>query len=394
MERTRAAPLASPMGRARSLIGVLVSVGVVGLGWGTLMPLIPVLLQREGVSEGWIGVNSAMPTLAVLTVGAAMGALLGRLGLARALFGSLGLIVVAILALHLFRDFWSSVLLRYVIGLGAGLHWILSETWVNSIAPPHRRGLVVGLYSTIYMSGFTIGPAALSQLDLDGPWSFLLIAGTTAVAGIALWLVRRDLPHVDPERATPSWEVLATGKPVFLAALGSGLIDSAAWSLVPVYALEMHTPAEVTLLLVSVFNAGTVATQIALGWLADRIGAAAVILACALAVAGCAMTLPYVFHVTWLAAVTLLLLGSAAGGLYAISLVALGVRFAGPTIAGANALFITLYSTGSLLGPPLAGFLMQTTSPEALPAFIVAVAVVLALALALSSAAPAIDRPR
>nr|HRC88355.1 MFS transporter [Thermoanaerobaculia bacterium] len=228
MERTRAAPLASPMGRARSLIGVLVSVGVVGLGWGTLMPLIPVLLQREGVSEGWIGVNSAMPTLAVLTVGAAMGALLGRLGLARALFGSLGLIVVAILALHLFRDFWSSVLLRYVIGLGAGLHWILSETWVNSIAPPHRRGLVVGLYSTIYMSGFTIGPAALSQLDLDGPWSFLLIAGTTAVAGIALWLVRRDLPHVDPERATPSWEVLATGKPVFLAALGSGLIDSAA----------------------------------------------------------------------------------------------------------------------------------------------------------------------
>lgn len=55
--------------RWRSLTAVIASSAVGGLTFGMTLPLLALLLDRDGVDSTWIGVNAAAASLAVVVVG-------------------------------------------------------------------------------------------------------------------------------------------------------------------------------------------------------------------------------------------------------------------------------------------------------------------------------------
>ncbi len=360
----------SSNGNGLALLAVFTSVAAAGMVWGTMIPLLTVLMERDGVPAVLIGLNSAMPVLAVIVTSRLMPWIGRRVGLAPAMFGGLLVIAAGTLALPYFRSYGAWLVLRFVIGLAAAVHWILSEAWINTLAPRDRRGLYVGLYGTIILGGFALGPLILTLIEIDGVLPFALIAGAVLVAGVPLFLLRRRLPPLDdgPHQASLSLFLMAPA--VFFAALIAGITEGALWTLLTVYGIDKGLGETGALHLLAALNVGTVVLQLPIGWLADRIGATVVLTICSAAglagslvlpqlVTGWAVPLLWAFAFVW---------GAFLASLYTVALIELGRRFEGVALANANGLFVSGYCAGGLFGPLAIGLAMDQAGADALPA--------------------------
>lgn len=362
-------------GDGNALFAVFTSVAATGIVWGTMIPLLTVLMERDGVPASLIGLNSAMPVLAVLVTSRLMPWIGRSLGLAPALFGGLFVIAAGILAMNFFRDYGAWLVLRFAVGLAAAIHWILSEAWINALSPPDRRGLYVGIYGTLILSGFALGPIILSLIPIDGILPFALVAVCVLLSAIPLYLLRNQLPRFDDRPQHASLAPLLLAPTVFIASVTSGLADGALWTLLTVYGIDKGIGEAGALHLLAALNIGTVLLQIPIGWLADRIGAPKVLVICGavgligapllpLFITGQPVLLLWAIVFVW---------GAFLASLYTVGLIELGRRFQGAALADANALFVSGYCIGGLLGPLGAGLAMDATGPDALPASIMVV---------------------
>lgn len=349
-------------------IALLASITAVGFSIGGVMPLASILLERRGVSTSLIGLNAALPVLAVILVSIVLGPLSRRIGITTVLLG--GLCVSA--GSTLLMPFWTALpawmLLRFLTGLGAGAHWILSETWLNAVAPDGKRGLYSGMYSALFATGFVVAPIVLSFLDLASPAPFYILVALMLLGALPLWLARGLLPDVTAHGEAPPWGMVLSAPLIFAAALAAGFNDSGLMSLLGIYTLRTGFGEGETFLLLSFFSAGSVVLQIPLGLIADRGGHTRLLLVSAAAGALGALLLPFAAHAPLLLRGLLFVWGGLMVGLYTLGLAQLGQHFKGPSLAGANALYVSIYACGSVTGPLLYGASMDWIGPGALPA--------------------------
>lgn len=370
----------SKPGDHAALVAVFASVAAVGIVWGSLIPLLTVLMERDGVSSTLIGLNSAMPVLAVFVTSRLMPFIARRIGLNPALFGGLAVIAVCVLALFFFRSYGAWLALRFLIGLAAAVHWILSEAWINTLAPPERRGFYVGIYGMLILGGFALGPIVLTLIPIDGILPFALIAVSVVLSAIPIYIFRHHLPRLDDRPQHGSLAPMYVAPVTFLAALVSGLADGALWTLITVYGIDKGMSETGALQLLAALNVGTVLLQVPIGWLADRYGAVRLLVVCGVIGLAGALLLPIAMAGQSVLALWALAFvwGAFLASLYTIGLVELGHRFEGAALAEANGLFVSGYSLGSFVGPLAGGVAMDQSGPDALPA---AVALVCALFL-------------
>ncbi len=173
------------------LLAVLTILGV-SFTIGMLLPVLP-LYAKGPLGTGNLGVGlavaAASPTALLFQP------LAGRIGDRRGrrvlvIFGPL--IVAVSVAAYTFADtLWTLVLLRLVTGVGEGIVFVGAATVINDLAPEHRRGEAVSLYSLGVWGGLALGPvvgeAVLSHASFDAVW--LTASGCAflaAVAGFAL----------------------------------------------------------------------------------------------------------------------------------------------------------------------------------------------------------------
>ena len=358
--------------RVTVFIALLASVSAAGFAIGGVIPLVTFILERRGVPAALIGVNAAIPVLAVIIVSIFLGRLSRAIGIKAVLFTGLFITALSTLLMPYWTSLEAWMFLRFMSGVGAGAHWILSETWINAVAPNNKRGLYAGIYSTLFTVGFVVSPIALSFMDLDSALPFYLMIVLMLFSALPLWLARNLLPDVTAHSGSPAWSMLLAAPIVFAAAIAAGLNDSALWALLGLYGLRHGLSEADALTLLSVFASGTVALQLPLGWLADRGGLARYLLASAAAGAIGAAALPFVVGSAGFLWVHLFIWGGLMIGLYTLGLAQLGERFQGPSLVGANALYISIYAVGSMTGPPLYGAAMDTFGPNALPVGVLA----------------------
>lgn len=346
---------------------LLASVTASGFAIGGVVPLVTFILERRGVPASLIGVNAAAPVLAVILVSIFLGPLSRTIGIKAVLFSGLFITALSTALMPHWTSLEAWMVLRFLSGLGAGAHWILSETWINAVAPNQKRGLYAGLYSTLFTVGFVISPIALTFMDLDSLVPFYLMIVLMLLSAAPLWLARNLLPDVTAQSGSPAWSMLLAAPIVFAAALAAGLNDSALWALLGLYGLRNGISEADALVLLSIFAGGTVMLQLPLGWLADRGGLARYLLASAAAGALGAALLPFAIGSPVLLWPLLFIWGGLMIGLYTLGLAQLGERFQGAPLVGANALFISIYAVGSMTGPPIYGAAMDAYGPNALP---------------------------
>jgi MFS family permease len=241
---------------------------------------------------------------------------------------------------------------RLVLGAGEGMVFTAGATWVVDLAPPDRRGRVIGLYGLAVWSGLSLGPpigdALLRASSFDAVWAFTAISPFIG-ALIALRIPDPFRPATSPERR-PLIARESVGPGLAFSLANVGYAAMASFIVLDLDATGAgHGAAAFT-----VFAATVVLTRLIGGDLPDRVGplrcaaAAATVESLGLAVIALATTLP-------VAIVGAAAMGTAFSLLYpSFSLVVVN-RVPEERRGAALGTFTAFFDIGVGLGAPLAG---------------------------------------
>ncbi|MCC2110979.1 MAG: MFS transporter, partial [Hyphomicrobiales bacterium] len=300
----------------------------------------------------------------------------------RLLTFSILLIATSFPGFYLIENLWLWFPLRAVFSIGLTGAFVLSEFWINDLAPTHRRGLIMGLYATVLSLGFATGPAILSLVGSDGILPFIIGTAIILASAIPGLLARRDEPVLsEPQRMPFAAFIIAVPMATFGVAV-FGAAESSIFALLPIYALELGYDETMAVLFSAIVPIGNMTLLLPLGILADRMDRRRLLLAIGLVGALGAVTLPLFSGNAIAFGTALFIWGGIIAGLYTIGLTHLASRFTGSDLAAANAAFVLIDAVGMAFGPAAVGGGIDLLPPHGF-AFVLAAFFAGYLALAL-----------
>ncbi|MER8391771.1 MFS transporter [Mesorhizobium sp. M1340] len=362
-----------------AITGVIATVSVFAIAQGLSYPLLSFILQRQGVSPAIIGLSAAMTPIGFIVSSPLVPALARRFGAGRTALTCAALSALVLALIGWTQNVYLWFPLRFLIGAVTNPLYVLSEVWVIALAPPARRGRVMGIYSTIISAGFAAGPLCLLAVGTVGWPPFLVGIGAFLFCGACLASVLARLPKVDESGHRVS--VLGFVPQAWLllsAVIVAAGFEQAVLALLPVYGTHYGIAEAHMSALLSVMIAGNIAMQVPLGLLAERLTARLVRFICvSMTVLGCAL-LPVLIE-TPLIWPCVFVWGAVSYGIYTMSIIELGERFTGSALVAGNAAFSLMWGIGGIAVPPLAGSAMDVVGAGGLPMTLGAICLALAV---------------
>jgi MFS family permease len=365
--------------RFASLAAIYACIFANGLGMGLSLPLLSLILEREGVSATMNGANAMFGAAAMMIVTPFIPALAARFGTLNFLAASY---VTASLTLLLFPATTSLLLwfpLRFILNSALQCLFVVSEIWINSVAPDGMRGRLIAIYTSVFAIGFGLGPLMIQVLGTTGWAPFVCGAITMMSALLPLLMVQpRLIPNIEHADASAMFGFVLESPTAAAAAVCFGAIESCASAFIAVYAVRQGTSEASATLLLSAWAIGNIVLVPALGWLSDRQDRRIVLMGCALASTAAALSMPFFQGVGASTLSVVFLWGGFVSALYALGLTHLGERFTGHELASANSAFAILYAAGVMAGPALGGIAMDAWNPHGLIAILALIPAVFA----------------
>lgn len=341
--------------RIRNLIAVSAVLGVAALVHGFSLPLLSLVLEKQGVGATMIGLNTAVQYLAVLAAAPFVPGLMARQGPLPMMLCSIVATALILLILPVLADVYWWFLLRFLLGIAESFMWIAGEAWLNHVARDERRGRTVALYGMAAGGGFALGPLLLAAIGSDGWLPFAVCAAITLAAMLPLMLVRGMAPRLEGMPSSSTWRYLLLAPIAMLGYLVFAATDAIIMSFFPIYGVGSGLAETAAISLIGVFAIGTIAFQLPVGWLMDNVNAMGIVLV-AIALMLCAsVALPWVIPYPGWNTVFMFAFGGTFAALYIIPLTMLGRRFKGADLSAAASAFSIMFCLGAVAGPPLSG---------------------------------------
>ncbi len=202
--------IAAWLDRWGGILPLLVAEFVVWLGFGGLLPVLPLYFTEQGLDLATLGLVVAAWPAARLVSEPIFGWLADRTG--RVPLMVIGLLTTGILgALPLvLTGALPFLLLRAGAGIGAAIYDPAARGYLTDATPPGRRGEAFGLYGAAQMGGLLLGPAiGAFGADRFGGIGFVFIFSAIAavVAALAIALRVKETPvRTHPAPAPDSTE--------------------------------------------------------------------------------------------------------------------------------------------------------------------------------------------
>lgn len=359
--------LPARFGLTRGAAAAITTIVAVGVAVSLLPPLVSLTLAGRGFSERTIGFVVATIAVASLLTSPFAARIAVRFGAANVIATVTPIAAVLILLVWMISDLPMLVPVIFVYGVAISLCFSLSEYWIGAATPEHRRGAVMGFYSTLLAIGFALGPAILALVGTDTVRPYLIGALLMASAALPALLARDISPHVDEKLHRPFVTYLYAVPTATLGVFAFGMAESSGFAFLPLWGEHLNFDAATAPLLASAMTLGNVVFQIPLGLLADRVAPRPVLLACGL-IGAAGMALAWAASDSGLPLVGILFVwGGATAGIYTVALAHLASRFSGAELAGANAALVFCYALGMLLGPVIVGDAMARAPVGGLP---------------------------
>jgi multidrug resistance protein len=165
------------------------------LGFGIVVPLLPIYADQMGASALEIGFINAGFSLTLLVALPFMGQLSDRFG--RKVFLCLGLIILTAASLCFI---WAQnptqlILVRIFQGIGASMHLPIAEAYLGDITPHGQEGRWMGHFNAILFSSMSIGPLFGGVLtDLFSASTTFLVMAALCFTGLIATII--FLPEV------------------------------------------------------------------------------------------------------------------------------------------------------------------------------------------------------
>ena len=372
-QRTSTAPERSK-GRVAVLVANYLSSFAVGLAVGGVIPLFSLILEKRGVSETMIGANTAIGSLGIICIAPFVPWIVQRLGLARSVILGIVMSTVALAVTAVTDSLVAWFILRPLYAGGLGIHWVVSETWMNLVASKRDRGRIMAIYVTSIAAGMAAGPAILGLTGTEDLVPFVVFGIATLASALPLAAVARYAPKPRISLHGTPMILIRNAPTIFAAVVTVGLYGGACFVFLPIYGLRSGLAETDAVFLLTAFLAGNLLFQIPIGLLADWLKHRAMLLACG----GVAVLAPFavasllgggiplvVFMAIW---------GGAIFAFYTVGITMLGERFQASELAAANAAFVMTFEIANAIGPPAAGLALGLWEPHGMMVFLVCVA--------------------
>ncbi len=361
-----------PQTTVRAIVCVIISVAFFGLCYGYSLPVLSFIMERGGLSETMIGLNTAISSVAVLVFGPFVPRLLGRFGLRTPIFASILLGVAMIPPIAFTEPLYAWFPLRFVLGAVIFTALIAADIWVTQGASPKRRGRVLGFYGAAIAGGIAAGPNLVAITGSEGLAPFYCAGGLLAAAMVPMLFAYGPVPSVARAKIPRLSIFLITVPIATMAVFVFGFMDSSILSLLPIYGLRLGATENQGATLASLVMVGSVLLQPFIGYVADRVPRVLVLASLGVMGSGAAVLVPLCFNNPVVLYPALFVLGGSVTGLYALSLAILGDRFVGGELAAAVTVFTMLTAAGTTVGPILTGSAMSEFQPHGFPASLAA----------------------
>lgn len=350
-----------------ALIAIIAAVTAMAMALSLSIPLVSLSLERRGFGSDIIGLMGSMPAVAFLLGSPLIPGWTRITGVGPMLWGGLLLSAGCIMALAISDSIIFWFFLRFLIGFGMAILFLISETWINSIAREETRGRTIAIYVSFMTCGFAAGPILINIMGAEGTLPFIVSGLIVLLAGIAFLLVGDRFPNLSEKSKFSVLRFLKIAPMISAATLLVAFFDGSVLTLMPVYGVKSGQIQETAVLMTTALLAGNIVLQIPIGWLADKYDRLIVICGCGiLGVAG-ALLLPVVIPYPLLLWPMLIIWGGAVVGTYTIALAIMGQQFRGGDLITATAAVGALWGLGSLVGPAMAGAAMEVIEPHGMP---------------------------
>jgi MFS family permease len=364
----------------------------VAVGFGVLIPVLPVFARSFGVDNFAVGAVVSVFALMRLLTSPFCGRMINRLGERVILATGIFIVAVSSGLAGISRSYIQLLVLRGVGGFGSAMFTVSATTLLLTAVEAGLRGRAAGVFQGGFLIGGMAGPAVggiLSAISLTAP--FFFYAGTLAVAGTVGLLMLHPGKGESASRAVttavPLRQVLRDAR--YQAACAANFAQG--WtsfgvrmSLVPVLVVEvLHRPTSWTGI---AFAIAAVAQTVAVGpagKFVDVVGRRPAMISGGVLAGLSILAVPFA-PTLWLLVVALSLYGIAAAFLGTAPAATVG------DVAGRSGTAVAIFSMcsdfGAIIGPLAAGVLADSVSYGA--------AFGLGAGLLIAAAAAAVRMPR
>lgn len=356
---------AKPAILSGTLVAALATVGVCDVAFGLTLQLQPLLMDARGIPAWLIGVNTAAGALGVLIAGPFLPRIIAAAGARPVAFFSIVTVLVCLAAMALLPPPWWWFGFRFFMGAAIGSLFTVSEAWVLTIATNETRGRLMGLYTSMLSVTFAVGPTILPFTGIEGflPWLICIVFVAGGLVPLALVKVR----EASEDGGHGSIVNVMTRAPILFACLGAATIfDSVIISFFSIFAQRNGLPlAEASAML----SAGIVSGVICfypLGLWADRWSKNGVVLICTASTIIAALLLGPVIRTPFIWPMVILIFNGAFG-VYVVALAVMGDIFKGKDMVAASAGTAAMWGLGGMIGPPIAGRIIDSFGINSFP---------------------------
>lgn len=188
--------------RALTILFVIVFIDLVG--FGMVIPVMPLYAERLGASAAWVGLLSTIYSAMQFVFAPVWGRLSDRIGRRPVLLVSIAMTAVAF-AIYGFADSFAVLLVSRAFAGAATANIAIAQAYVADVTPPEGRAKGMGMIGAAFGLGFVLGPAIgglLSSWSLSAPG--FAAAALAALNGVAAWFMLPEPEHrgAAPQRAS------------------------------------------------------------------------------------------------------------------------------------------------------------------------------------------------
>ena len=181
------------------MLPVLIAEFIILLGFGALLPVLPMYVVEHGIDVPTLGLIAAAWSIAKLVAEPIFGYLADRTSRKPFLVGGAVVLGIATMLPLIFTTAAALFALRFVSGAAAGAYDPAARGMIVDATEEGERGEAFGIYAAFQMGGFVLGPvigAFGAAMGGGFAFPFLFTGVLTIVAAVMLALTVPAKPHV------------------------------------------------------------------------------------------------------------------------------------------------------------------------------------------------------
>ncbi len=238
--------------------------------------------------------------------------------------------------------------------------YVIAESWLNARSNNQTRGQTLSFYMLISFGGLAGGQWLLRAADPTGFQLFLLSSILLSLALVPILIRRTEVPEAVVEERISVKKLIKIAPAGVFSIFFSAIAHGAMFAMGAVFAVKAGMTVAQTALFMSAFITTGALGQWPLGWLSDQIDRRWVMLLSSLVGALLCAWLSQLDVGSGAFIIVFALLGVVSLPLYSLSVAHTNDRLDPDQMTAASSTIILTLGFGSILGPILAGLLLNT----------------------------------